>query len=50
MSEIAAGGNSVSSPSYIIQPTGGGPPPYVPKLDFSDARNSGYIVLLGGFF
>ncbi len=49
MSEIAAGGNSVASPSSILMPSGTAPA-YTPKLDFSDARNSGYLVLLGGFF
>ncbi len=47
MSEIAAGGNTVGSPSTILNPAGTGPV-YTPKLDFSDARNSGYIVLIGG--
>ncbi len=50
MSEIAAGGNSIASPSTILMPSGGAPPAYVPKLDFSDARNSGYLMLLGGLF
>ena len=49
MSEIAAGGNSISSPSTILMPSGGAPPAYVPKLDFSDARNSMYAPLVGGF-
>ncbi len=47
MSEIAAGGNSIASPSAILMPSGAAPV-YTPKLDFSDARNSGYLVLLGG--
>ena len=45
MSEIAAGGNSIASPSTILQPSGAAPA-YTPKLDFSDKRNSQYIALL----
>lgn len=29
--------------------SGGGPPPTTPSLDFSDANNSMYIPLIGGF-
>lgn len=49
MSEIAAGGNSVASPSSILMPSGAAPA-YTPKLDFSDARNSQYLAVLGGLF
>ena len=49
MSTIQAGGNSVANPSNILHPAGGAPV-YVPKLDFSDARNSMYLAVLGGFF
>ncbi len=49
MSVIATGGNNIlSCPSGIFVPSGAAPA-YTPKLDFSDARNSGYVVLLGGF-
>jgi hypothetical protein len=46
MSSINAGGGGLQNPSDIFNPSGGGPPPYSPSLDFSDARNSQYIALL----
>jgi hypothetical protein len=50
MSHVLGGGSCVASPTLIFAPVSGVVPPFTFKLDFSDARNSAYVVLFGGFF